>query len=204
MVIFGSRKSVIGAGVIQEACANCKTSASVELIVVQRYAHIFWIPIFPMGKTGLSECSHCKQVLRKKEFTESLSYHYERMKLQSKTPLWTFSGVGLLVGLFCLGGVVSHAREKENTQWILEPQQGDVYDIKLDYKQYTLFQVSHVVGDTVFVWANQYETNKRRGLSDLKKRGDDAYIQEPVPIVKEELKEMLASGKIMDITRDGF
>jgi hypothetical protein len=73
--------------------------------------------------------------------------------------------------------------------------------VKLGYKQYTLYKVDAVIGDTVFILENQYETNKITGLSRLKNKGDEAYIQEPLPITKGNLKSMLEKGKIQDIDR---
>ena len=149
----------------------------------------------------MTQCTHCKQVLEKKEFNPILRSSYEMVKAKSKTPLWTFSGLVLLVALFILGGITSNRNAEQNAQFIAAPQRGDVYEIKLDNKQYTLYKVENIVGDTVFVLAHEYESNKRRGLSDLKKRGDLAYFPEPFSILKSDLEAMLESNEILDIDR---
>ncbi|WP_245545503.1 hypothetical protein [Mariniradius saccharolyticus] len=100
-----------------------------------------------------------------------------------------------------MGGIRSNQNKERNAELILSPQKGDVYEIKLDYKQYTLYKVDEVVGDTVFVLPHQYETNKRRGIKDLKMRGDDDFVLERFPILKEELKVKLEEGEIMNVDR---
>jgi hypothetical protein len=201
MIIFGSKATPVSSETIQFNCSSCNTPNSVQMTVFQKYSDIFWIPVFPIGKTGMTQCTHCKQVLEKKEFNPFLRSSYEMVKAKSKTPLWTFSGLVLLVALFILGGITSNRNAEQNAQFIAAPQRGDVYEIKLDNKQYTLYKVENIVGDTVFVLAHEYESNKRRGLSDLKKRGDLAYFPEPFSILKSDLEAMLESNEILDIDR---
>jgi hypothetical protein len=68
----------------------------------QRYAHVFWIPLFPIGKTGVSQCSHCKQILKLKEMPFALRLSYENMKSQTTTPFWVFSGSAVIAVIFVL------------------------------------------------------------------------------------------------------
>ncbi|MCS4436686.1 zinc ribbon domain-containing protein [Aquiflexum gelatinilyticum] len=201
MVVFGSKATEVATETIQDKCANCGTQNSVQMTVFQKYAHVFWIPFFPIGKTGLTQCSHCKQVLEKKEFPVYLRSNYEILKQKGKTPVWTFSGIILLFFFFILGGIVSKQREEKNLMLIASPQAGDIYEIKIDYKQYTLYKVENIEGDTVFVLLNEYETNKRRGLSDSKIRRDESFSGETFPILKTDLKMMVEDGEIMDIER---
>jgi hypothetical protein len=201
MIIYGSKATQVATENLSDKCSSCGTQNSIQMTVFQKYAHIFWIPFFPIGKTGATECSHCKQVLQKKEFTENLNSSYETLKSNSKMPIWTFSGLALL-SILIIWGVKSNNETAEiNAKLILTPQKGDIYEIKKDYKQYTLYKVNNVAGDTVFVFVNQYETNKITGLTDLKNKGDEAFIQEPLPLVKTELKSMLEKGEIIDIDR---
>ena len=201
MVVFGSKATEVATEVIQDKCSNCGTQNSVRMTVFQKYAHVFWIPFFPIGKTGLTQCSHCKQVLEKKEFPGYLRSSYEILKQKGKTPVWTFSGIILLFAFFILGGIVSKQREEKNLLLIASPQAEDIFEIKIEYKQYTLYKVEKIDGDTVFVLLNDYETNKRRGLKDLKIRRDESFSGESIPILKPDLKMMLDEGEIMDIER---
>ena len=201
MIIYGSKATQIATENINHMCSNCGTSNSIQITVFQKYAHVFWIPFFPIGKTGVTQCSNCKQVLEKKEFTEILKGSYNTLKATSKTPVWTFSGLALLCLLIIFGVISGKEKDEKNAKLILSPQKGDIYEVKIDYKQYTLYKVDTVAGDTVFILINEYETNKIRGLEGLKKRGDEAFMLEPLPIVKTKLKSMLEKGEIIDIDR---
>jgi hypothetical protein len=201
MIIFGSKATQVATKNINDECTNCGTQNSIQMIVLQKYAHVFWIPFFPIGKTGVTQCSHCKQVLEKKEFPDNLKNHFEALKLTGKTPVWTFSGLAALSILIIWGVVSTSQKNEKNASLILTPQKGDIYEVKMDYDQYTLFKVENVAGDTVFIIINEYETNKVTGLVDLKNKGDEAFIQEPLPMLKTALKSMLEKGEIINIDR---
>jgi hypothetical protein len=201
MIIYGSKATQIATENIADKCSNCGTQNSIQMSIFQKYAHVFWIPFFPIGKTGVTQCSHCKQALQKKEFSGHLTETYETVKTNSKTPLWTFSGLVILTALIVWGVISSKQSDAKNARLILTPQKGDIYEIKKDYKQYTLYKVDNVIGDTVFLLINQYETNKIRGLSDLKNKGVEAYGEDVLPLVKTDLKNMLDKGEIINIDR---
>ena len=201
MIIYGSKATQIATESIAEKCPNCGTQNSIQMGVFQKYAHIFWIPLFPIGKTGVTQCSHCKQTLLKKEFNGALNESYENIKGQSKTPIWTFSGLALISVLVVWGVFSEKQNDEKNAKLIQTPQSGDVYEIKKDYKQYTLYKVESVSADTVFLLINQFETNKLSGLTDLKNKGDESYSQDIITMLKDDLKKLLDKGEIIDIDR---
>lgn len=202
MIFYGSKATQIGTESLFDKCSNCGTPNSLEMVVFQRYAHVYWIPLFPIGKTGATQCSNCKQVLQKKEFSENLKASYNNLKSGSKTPVWTFSGIALIALLITWGSVVGKQNDKKYAEFIENPMRGDIYEVKLANKHYTLFKVDKVVGDTVFLFMNEYETNKSRGLSELKRKGQKSFIQEHVPMLKADLKIRLEEGEIIRVERD--
>nr|MBI1229818.1 zinc-ribbon domain-containing protein [Cytophagales bacterium] len=201
MIVFGSKATELITEIIPSKCANCGTEHNMQMTVFQKYGHIFWIPFIPMGKTAVTQCSHCKQVLEKKEFTRDLRFSYDAIRSKTKIPIWTYSGLGLFAAFIVLGAISSNQRDERNTNFISEPQVGDVYEIKIEYKQYTLYKVGNISGDTVFVLAHQFETNKKSGLRELKRKGDAGFFEDLLPIHKAELKEMLDNGEIMEVER---
>ena len=202
MIIYGSRNIQLAKETITDKCPNCGTQNSVELNVFQKYAHVFWIPFFPMGKTAVSQCNHCRQILKNKEMPEAFKSNYEVLKAQNKTPLWTFAGLAILVTLISWGVINDKQNDEKNAKLILAPKSGDVFEIKTPENQYTLYKVDRVNGDTAFVRLHQYESNKISGLTDLKQKGDAAYTEETMPYSLSELKEMLNKGEIRDIERN--
>jgi hypothetical protein len=163
---------------------------------------VFWIPLFPFTKTAVSECGNCKQVLKQSEMPSSLQPTYTTLKSQSKTPFWTFAGLGLLIVLIGTSFISSKNKDERNAQLILAPKSGDVFEIKTPDKQYTLYKVDKVEDNTVYIRMNNYEYNLPSGLRKLKEKGESAYNEELFPIEKSTLKEMLESGEILDIDRD--
>ncbi|HTL07161.1 MAG TPA: zinc-ribbon domain-containing protein [Chitinophagaceae bacterium] len=201
MIIYGTRGTELAKETLFDSCPNCGTKNSVEMHVFQRYAHIFWIPLFPIGKTAVSQCNHCKQVLQLKQMPPGLVNTYDRLKAESKTPVWTFAGLALFAILISLGILTDKNRHQRNAKLILSPQNGDVFEIKTKDNQYTLYKIEQVNKDSVLVLMNNYETDKLTGLSQLREKGPSAYSEAAYPFSKAELKTMLEKGEIVDIDR---
>ena len=201
MIIYGSKTNQLAKDLLIDKCPNCGKQNRVELYVFQKYAHIFWIPFFPFGKTAISQCNHCKQVLKLKEMPASLTTAYENLKAQTKTPIWTFSGLALVAVFIALGILNDKKNDEKNAKLVLAPQSGDIFEIKTRDNQYTLYKVENIEGDSAFIRANQFESNKISGLADLKRKGEGAYSEFVFPVAKTELKQMLEKGEILDIER---
>lgn len=201
MIIYGSKNKQLTNEVLFDKCENCGTQNAIELHVFQKYAHVFWIPIFPMGKTGLSQCNHCKQVLKLKEMPSSLKQSYENLKVKTKTPIWMFSGLLIIGFLIVFATYEGKQKDEKNAKLILTPLKGDIFEIRTKNSQYTLYKIEEVQADSVFLKINNYETNKISGLRDLKNKGNDSYSTDVFGFSKAELKVMLDKGEILDIDR---
>jgi hypothetical protein len=199
MIIYGTKTTELGKRNLKGKCLNCGAENSIELHFFQKYAHIFWIPFFPTNKLGVSQCGHCRQVLKQEEFPSALTNEFRLIKAQTKTPVWTFSGLAFAVVFIGMAMLNSKATAEKNSKFILSPQSGDVFEVKLKDDQYTLFKVDNVKNDTVFVRFNNYETNKWSGLYDLKKK---EYAEDLFGYSKAELKEMFDKGDILNINRE--
>lgn len=95
---FGTRSNNIGQRRLKNTtCSHCQTQDSFVSATFGTYAHFFWIPMFPISKTIVAECSHCKKTYAKKEFTEQMlrSLAKEDTINPSKRPIW--HGCGCLI-----------------------------------------------------------------------------------------------------------
>jgi len=200
MIVYGTRSKELAKEIISDKCPNCGTQHSIDMHVFQKYAHIFWIPVFPIGKTGVSQCDQCKQVLKLNQMPEPLKNTYENLKSQAKTPVWTFSGLAVFAGLIIIAFISGRQKDEKNAKLILTPHKGDVFDIKTKNNQYTTYKVEEVQGDSVFIRTNNYETNKETGIAELKEKGDSAYSEDIYGFSKKELKQMVDKGEIIDIS----
>ena len=201
MIIFGSNTKQIAAETSPEQCPNCGASNSVQLYVIQKYAHVFWVPFFPTGKSLVSQCSNCKQALKLKEMPSSMALSSNNLKSQSKTPVWTFAGLALVAVFVTFGFINEKKNDEKNSRLVLTPQTGDIFEIKTGQNQYTLYKIDYVQGDSVFIRINNYETNKVTGLDDLKRKGENAYSEDVFSVTKTQLKEMFDKGDVIDIER---
>jgi len=87
MIIYGSRATQLAHETLSEKCPHCGAGHTTQLFILQRYAHIFWIPMFPIGKVAVTSCSNCKKVTKQREMTDLMRLSSDNLKSQSKTPL---------------------------------------------------------------------------------------------------------------------
>ncbi len=201
MIIYGKKSTQLVKEHLTDKCSNCGTQNSIDLYLFQNYAHVFWIPFFATGKSAVSECSHCKQVLKQKEMPVDLLEQVRDLKRQYKTPVWTFSGLGLFALLIVVLVINDKNKSKKNIALLAASKVGDVLQIRTKEKQYTLYKIDEVATDSVFLRYNNYECNKISGLADIKLKGDTAYSEDLLGYSKTELKKMLMDGEIIDIER---
>ena len=200
MIVYGRRATVLKTQVLFEPCPNCRTTNSVQITVYQRYAHIFWIPMFPIGKTGVSVCVNCRQVLKLKEMPSGLRLAYDNLKADTRIPIWHFSGLALIVVAIIAVSISEKNKAEKVSKLILNPKTGDLFELKIKDTVYTLYKVLKVEKDTVFFVANQYHTNVEAGLDDLKKKPFD--MSETYGIPKIALIRMNKKDEIIDIDRN--
>lgn len=172
------------------------------VIYTSKICAYFFIPLFPIGKIGILICSNCNNEIKKKHFDTSTLTEYTTLKLISKTPKWTFFGTPFLVALLIYLVLLIKNNNENILRYVNNPQKGDVYEIKIKHKEYTLYLIENIKGDTIYFLKSLYETNKMSGLNDIKEKGKQAYSSEIFYILKPNLVEMREKNIIIDIHRD--
>ena len=121
MLIYGSRATTIADFDVPLAeCAHCGQRGTQRMAVFGRYAHVFWIPLFPIGKVAVAECMHCKRTLKKKEFSPELRRKYEEQKGASKRPIWHWAGLGVIGLLFATSILTAALRTPDPREPLLD------------------------------------------------------------------------------------
>ena len=202
IILFGSRTGHAKTLRVPGNCKNCGASESVELIVYQRFAHIFWIPIFPIRKIYTTTCYKCKTTLTGDEIQNSYLSFYQEVRKKVGTPLWSFAGLIVVGSIVILISVLSYFGSVKNEFMIHDPQRGDVYKYQLENGEYSLMKISETVGDTVYVFLNSYSTNSIRGINRLMNEGRANYNKEAVPKLRDDLIRMFENGEILDMKRE--
>ncbi len=180
-------------------CSYCEQQSPHTVSIFARYAYLYWIPVFPLGKKGVSECDNCKRTLEPSDMNEQLKLAYKNVKSNSKTPIWHWSGLILIVALVGFVIYSSNQHKKDALVYINEPQVGDVYEYKPD-DYYSTLKVVSISQDSVFVISNNYEIERQSRLYKIDKASN--YTTEPYGISKEDIKGFYASRKILDVNRN--
>ena len=120
MIFFGARASNIGNFDIPNSkCSYCEEGNTQRVSVFGKYAHIFWIPVFPIGKKAVAECTHCKRTIDQNEFSPELKNLYKENKNKSKRPIWHWLGLGLFGMLVALGTIIGITAEEDPRRHLL-------------------------------------------------------------------------------------
>ena len=200
MIIYGTRGTRTASETVMEKCPNCG-HFGYDIHVFQKYVHIFWIPFFPINRTGAAHCTSCGHAWEKKQMPESMKAAYQNVRVQAKRPLWTFTGVAIAGALITWGVILANQEDAENRRLIQQPVTGDVFEFRTESGQYTLLRVTDIQGDKVFLQPHSYETNKVSGLIDMREKGETAWLQDTLLFTTTELITLQKDGSIIDIDR---
>ncbi|WP_350288413.1 hypothetical protein [uncultured Croceitalea sp.] len=200
MIIFGHRSTHLKSAQLRNVkCPNCETQDQMTASVYGRHVHIFWIPIFPAGKTGVFECQHCHKGFKKKGLGEDGKLAYKNFKSTVKTPLWKYSGLAIIALLICWGFYASKQKDNRVAELVKQPAMFDKYTFKTETGYFSTFKVVEVFQDSMYINYNNYETDRRTGVDDIdlkKNYSDEIYV-----LTNKDILSMHNRGDIEDIER---
>lgn len=179
----------------QQACQNCKTF-DLDVKVYRDYYHLFFIPVFPVGDKSVKiRCNNCGEPMR----LETIQKHYESV---SKTPFYLFTFPILFAGLIIILVNTNLNTQKEKALFVDNPKVGDVYRIRNDENNKTIYYFLRLVrisGDTIVA----YHNNLEYGGFISKLNDDDFFVKdEELYFLKPELKQMLEKMEINSVDRN--
>ncbi|GAO41526.1 zinc-ribbon domain-containing protein [Flavihumibacter petaseus] len=105
MIIYGWRNTETAVDTVPGSCPSCNSHRNFEIHVFQRYAHVYWIPFFPIGKTGVAQCNHCQATYKPKQMPEGIRLSYQDLKTTAKLPLWTLTGAAVIAAIVIYASV---------------------------------------------------------------------------------------------------
>lgn len=201
MIFYGTKASNLKNGqIINVDCPHCETNTSMTYSVFGKYAHVYWIPFFPAGKVTVAECNNCKRTFEFKELPQPIQTKIDRQKEKDgiKTPIWMFSGLGVVAVLVAIGYVVSGQTEKKEAEYLKAPKVGDVYRFESNKGYYSTMKVETVLKDSLYVLVNDMETNKTSGINDIDKPEN---YKELYGYSLKEIRKMYKDNEIYEIDR---
>ena len=201
MIIYGYRSTHLKSGHLSNVkCPNCGAQDQMTVSVYGRHVHIFWIPLFPAGKTAVFECQNCHKGFKKKELNEDGKLAYKNFKGTVKTPIWKYSGLAIIVVLIAFAFYSNKQDEAKVATYVKQPAMFDVYTFRTEENYYSTFKIIEVFDDSIYVNYNGLETNKLSGVKDIDKT--ENYIDSLYYVLTTKDVEYLhESGDLMDIKR---
>lgn len=170
MIFYGTRSSSIKNGVIRNVtCPHCQTNTGMNYTVFGKYAHLYWIPFFPIGKQQILECNHCKATYELKNLPEAIrqKFHKEQEQNPAKTPIAHFSFsiiIGLIIVFAFFSGLKTDSDSKDYSE---NPKVGDVFFETTNSGKYSTSRVIKVTKDSVFVLVNNMEIEKKSSVDKI-------------------------------------
>jgi hypothetical protein len=174
MIIYGRRSTHLKSVQLSNETCPCNTKGSMTMSVFNQYAHVFWIPLFPVGRDGGSQCMNCKQVLNKQQMPKYLRLQYDQMVGQTSVPIWSWTGLAALIVLIALGSYSASVDKDNEKKYIEAPMVGDIYEWKTDGGGYSLMKVAEVTSDSLLVHLNRYEVDQMTAVYKLRSKGYDS------------------------------
>jgi len=105
-MIYGTRAKFLGNFQVKDIpCPYCEEVENQNMSIFGRYAHVMWIPFFPIGKTPVAECTRCKRTYDKSEFSDKMHMIGRELGSRVSSPKWIWSGVFIIAGLFLISSV---------------------------------------------------------------------------------------------------
>jgi hypothetical protein len=204
MIIVGSKETnIVHESLFNSKCSNCGSKGKMEMDIFSRYFHVFWIPVCPYQKYGVTRCNQCQQVLHQSQFSAVLLSEYKQMKVNAKKAYWQFTGAGLFILLMIAVFYSIKEDNKRDIMYLKVPQKDDIYEVYKADGNYTLYKVSEVTADSVYIILNKFESDKSIGLTQSKMNETDSYITgEYLPIAKKDLLKMKDKNEIKRVRRN--
>lgn len=165
LFFFGVRNSAVATAPLAGiACVHCHTPEAVYGTVVSRYLHLFWIPVFPIGKSSITVCQHCKQALTEREMPANYRAAVQALQQQARTPLTHFALLLLAGAVIVFGMVMSlfagpkatdagpQGTDPAAAPATAEAIVGTRYKVSLadGHESYLLAKVNRVTADSVY------------------------------------------------------
>ena len=202
MIFFGAKSSKIKEGQISNVtCPNCKNITTITYTIFGKYAHTYWIPMFPMKKKTVIECNSCYRTYNMKEAPEPVQHKFQRETEGVKTPIWHFSGLALLAILIYVAFYLSKKDEINDALYIEKPKSGDVYTIEAPKKgYYTTMKILKVTTDSLFLVHNDYDIHRRSKIYRIEKEENYSTKIDSLSII--DIQRLFDEGHIYEVDRD--
>ena len=182
-------------------CPACATPGALQMSVFGRYAHVYYIPLFPYSKPAVVQCGHCQAAWDDKKIPPQMQAPVRDLKKQTRLPLWQWSGVALLALAVGWGLMASTQNARADAAYLTAPRPGDIYTVHAtdDDPNYSLLKVMSAKGNTVEVVANKFQIDNSHPIDAL--NSPAKYNKKSFSLTQFELQIMKNRGQLTDVDR---
>jgi hypothetical protein len=224
-IVYGKKSSVSSNGeLITDHCPECGKNNFAH-VYRNNYMHVFWIPMFAIGRESVLVCTNCQKVIEGRELSEKMRVDIRDRKEKPRYPYHHFFGVIALLVVGAIFSVMGFAAAQGDKKLIAAPVIGDYYVIDnasikekliaggvkkeaLDDIEsgYCVTRIDRIDGETcTLAVGNAYYSSYSRAGRDISKdevRTDKEYFTDiHLPYSREELVALYRSGSIKDVER---
>jgi hypothetical protein len=201
MIFYGTTGTHLCTEVLPKlACPACGTGSALRASLFSRYAHLYWVPVFPYTKLAAVQCSSCQTVWENKALPADIAPAVHKLKQQTQQPYWTWAGLALLLIVVTAGFLHSISDTQLDETLLTSPRAGDIYTVRTDSaNMYSLLKVQQVSGNSVALVANEFQSNDSSPINSL--NAPEKYSKEPFIITRLDLQIMRHKGDLTDVDR---
>jgi len=199
MLIFGSSNTCIWSENSKTSiCPTCKTKGSLTVRVLSNHTHFYWVPLFPIGKTGEAVCYQCKAILKHKQLPDDLQKGFTILNKQLRPKLWQYSGSVIGITLIIMATYIFNSDRNKTLNKLEEPMVGDIYQIKR-FNNYSIMKAFKVTEDSVYVLYNNLTIGNKSEFESIDSK--ENYDPRIFPNSYENLKTRYKNGDIVGVVR---
>ena len=181
-------------------CPACDTPGQMVMGVNANYAHVFWIPFFPLYKKVLAICNHCNAVFELKEMPQDLRNQCDKFRRAQRFPVWHFAGLIAVCALILFAVVGDANTARLQNAYLANPKVNDVYVTKYEGNSFSSMKIVEITSDSIYFADNAFYANRGEKLETIDE--DESYDHENLlSFAIEEIKDLKKEGLILRIKR---
>jgi len=189
------------------ACPNCHDIGELYIIGYTKYFHIYWIPLFSIGKKTKVCCDICEKTFKVSKVHDVSAEEVKELKSQIKRPaIWHFSGSIAFIILFVIAIFQNNNQDELDLEYLATPTVNDVYHIdmhQLDGDYCTTWKIVTVSEDSLQFVKNKFKASTYWTFNkEVDEEENQSYTTDTISFERSKMKAFYEKEAIMEINRE--
>jgi len=201
LILVGTNNKIIKKGNFKHTiCPNCREVSAFDYIVFSKYAHLTYIPLFPVGKDAVVICENCDETIDINDFDDTTLSKLAQENNNLKNPVWMYFGSFALVIASIYGIYIYFNSGKKTDLYFKKPMLSDVYCLKNSKGFYYTIKIDSLTKDSVYATENDFQVNLPNEIDEINQ--PENYTTIKVKYSKNDLLKLYNDNKISSIIRN--